>query len=269
MFPGAQADPEQSQFGILGAPLDISTTFHPGARFGPERIRRFARSFEDFHHASGVCFSDCAVSDHGNLDAWDDPSEYLDFLEGMLTDILEAGATPVLLGGEHTVSVAGIRALEPDTVVVLDAHLDLRTEFDGNAYSHATVGHHALDVADQLVVLGGRSGSEVGWERAESEAAVTVVAPEDVLEWEPSADLGSVYCSVDIDVADPAFAPGTGTPEPGGLSSRECQELVARIAPHADAFDVVEVNDRDDGQAALLAGSLLREFVCEKTRAES
>ena len=90
---------------------------------------------------------------------------------------------------------------------------------------------------------------------------MTVVAPEDAADWEPDLAGEEVYLSVDIDGADPAFAPGTGTMEPFGLTPREMRDVVREVAPHAVGFDAVEVNDRDDGQAAALAGKLLKEFV--------
>jgi agmatinase len=82
-----------------------------------------------------------------------------------------------------------------------------------------------------------------------------------VADWTPGFDDERVYLSVDIDAADPGFAPGTGTPEPFGLDPRELHDVVRAVAPHAVGFDTVEVNDRDDGQAATLAAKLLRAFV--------
>ncbi|WP_440007127.1 arginase family protein [Halomicrococcus sp. SG-WS-1] len=272
MFPGAVADRETANFVVVGAPLDVSTTFQPGTRFGPDRVRRFARTFDDFDHRTGRHFSDLAVHDHGDVRAWDDAAEYLEYLEGVLTDVRWDDAVPLLLGGEHTVTVAGVRATDPDVFVCLDAHLDLREAYDGNPLSHATVTRHALDVADEAVVLGARTGDEGEWERA-TEDDVTVVPPEDVADWTPGVDGpaldGDVYLSVDVDAADPGFAPGTGTMEPFGLSPREMRDAVRAVADDVastdDAavvgFDAVEVNDRDDGQAAALAGKLLREFV--------
>ena len=261
MFPGAVADRDAADFVVVGAPLDVSTTFQPGTRFGPDRVRTFARTFDDFDHQSGRHFSDLAVHDHGDVRAWDDAAEYLEYLEGVLTDVVWDDAVPLLLGGEHTVSVAGVRATDPDVFVCLDAHLDLRAEYDGNPLSHATVTRHALDVADRAVVLGARTGSEAEYERA-AESDVTVVPPEDVPDWRPTFD-GDVYLSVDVDAADPGFVPGTGTMEPFGLHPREMRDVVRDVAATADVvgFDAVEVNDRDEGQAAALAGKLLREFV--------
>ena len=257
-FPGADAEVEIASYAIAGAPLDVSTTFRPGTRFGPERIRRFARSFDGYDRRTGRRMVDL-VYDDGDLEPWDDAAEYLEFLEGELTDHHEAGRLPLLLGGEHTVSLAGIRAVEPDVYVCLDAHLDLYDAYAGNELSHATVTRRALEVADEAIVIGARTGSEAEWDRA-SEDDVTVVAPEDVGTWKTTFD-GTAYLSVDIDAADPGFAPGTGTPTPFGLRPRELRDVVRAVAPKAIGFDLVEVNDRDDGQAAALGGKLLGEFV--------
>jgi len=260
-FPGATADRESASYVLVGAPLDVSTSFEPGTRFGPRRVRKYAETFDDYDHRTDSRFTDLAVCEYGDLNAWDDAVEYISFLEGELRDIVSDGAIPLLLGGEHTVSVAGVRATAPDRFVCLDAHLDLRSEYAGNEYSHATTARHALTVADRATIVGARTGSEEEWNRA-AEGDVTVVSPEAVSEWEPEFGEGeSVYLSVDIDAADPGFAPGTGTKEPFGLTPREMRRIVRRVAPYATGFDVVEVNDRDDGQTAALAGKFLREFV--------
>ena len=258
MFPGAVADREAAEYGVVGAPLDATTSFRPGTRFGPRELRHAARPFEDYDRRTDTLFTDCDVYDHGDVEPTDDVAEYLDFLSGTLSDFFEEGLTPLLLGGEHTVTVAGVRALDPDVLVSLDAHLDLRDSYAGNPLSHATATRHALEVADEAIVLGARAGAREEWERAEQED-VTVVPPEDVERWEPPD--GEVYLSIDIDAADPGFAPGTGTPEPFGLEPTTMRSVVRAVAPRAVGFDIVEVNDRDDGQAAALGAKLLREFV--------
>jgi agmatinase len=258
-FPGANATPEAADYAIVGAPLDVSTTFRPGTRFGPDRIRKFARPLDEYDRRTDQHFSDLAT-DAGDVSAWSDPSEYLEFLDGQLSDHHRDGRLPLLLGGEHTVSVAGIGATDPDVYVSLDAHLDLYESYAGNELSHATVTTHALETADRAVLLGVRTGSEAEWDRA-GQADVTVVRPGEVSAWAPAFDGESVYLSVDIDAADPGFAPGTGTPAPFGLEPSELRDIVRAVAPSAVGFDVVEVNDRDDGQAAALAGKLLQEFV--------
>lgn len=264
MFPGATADRDDAAYVVVGAPLDVSASFQPGARFGPDRVRTYARPFDDYDHRTGESFSDLDVHDHGDVRAWHDAEEYLEYLEGVLTDVRRDDAVPVTIGGEHTVSVAGVRATEPDVVVSLDAHLDLREAYDGNELSHACAMRRALEVAEEVHVLGARTGSEAEWERA-TEDDVTVVPPEDVAEWSLPTDR-SVYCSLDVDALDPAYAPGTGTPEPFGLEPRTVREAVRSVAPACVGFDVVEVTDRDDGQAASVAAKLLREFVFSHAR---
>ncbi|ELZ01323.1 agmatinase [Natrialba chahannaoensis JCM 10990] len=278
MFPGATDEREaadtadtsaraDANFVVVGAPLDVSTTFQPGTRFGPRQLRTFAEPFDDYDHRTDQYFSDLGVLDHGDVRAWDDVPAYLEWLEGTLRDIVWDDAVPLMLGGEHTVSLAGARAVEPEVVVSLDAHLDLRADYDGNPLSHASVMRRILDDVDsveELVVLGARAGSEAEWERAAADD-VTIVVPEDVADWDVTewVDDREAYLSVDIDAADPGYAPGTGTTEPFGLEPRELRNVVRAVAPQATGFDVVEVNDRDDGQAASLGAKLLREFVYE------
>jgi agmatinase len=259
MFPGAVSDRDAADYVVVGAPLDVSTTFQPGTRFGPGRVRTVTESFEDYDHRTDAAFSDLAVHDAGDVRAWNDAAEYLEHLAGELRDVVRDGAVPLLIGGEHSVTPAAVEAIDPETVVCLDAHLDLREAYDGDPLSHATAARRALETADRAVVLGARAGSEAEWERAGADD-VTAVRPDAVPEWEPDLD-GPAYCSVDVDAADPAVAPGTGTMEPGGLDARTMERVVRRVAPHCAGFDVVEVNDRDDGQAAALAGKLLRSFV--------
>ncbi|AUV83106.1 agmatinase [Salinigranum rubrum] len=261
MFPGTTAERDAADYVVVGAPLDVSTTFQPGTRFGPDEIRKFAEPYDDYDHRTDQFFTELGVADAGDVRAWDDAEAYLTFLSGTLRDVVWDDAVPLLLGGEHTVSYAGVEATDPKTFVCLDAHLDLRTEYDGNEWSHACVTRRVLDVVDEAVVVGARTGSPEEWERAEEED-VTVVPPESVREWLAGFDSdGPVYLSVDIDGADPSVAPGTGTMEPFGLSSTQMRDAVRAVAPACVGFDVVEVNDRDDGQAAALGGKLLREFV--------
>ena len=266
MFPGATTDREAASYVVVGAPLDATTTFQPGTRFGPNRVRRFADTYDDYDRRTASNFSALGVCDAGDVRPWDDVAAYLDHLAAEIRSVALDDAVPLLVGGEHTVTYAGVEAVDPDVLVVCDAHLDLRDAYDGTPWSHACVTRRCLDDlgADRAVIVGARTGSEAEWERA-AEGDVRVVPPEEARDWLDDLDADtfeneSVYCSVDVDGLDPGFAPGTGTMEPFGLAPREARDLVRAVAPRADGFDVVEVNDRDDGQAAALAGKLLREF---------
>ncbi len=258
-FPGASTDRGAARYAVVGAPLDASTTFYPGARFGPRRVRQFATPFDDYDRRTESHFTELGVHDHGDLRAWDDIPAYLEYVTNELRELVRSEVLPLVVGGEHTVSTAGVRAVEPDVFVCLDAHLDLREEYDGAKWNHATTTRRVLETVDEAVILGARTGSEAEWERA-SAADVTVVQPAEVSAWEPNFD-GAVYLSVDVDAADPGVAPGTGTMESFGVSSRTLRDIVRSVAPQAVGFDVVEVNDRDVGETAALAAKLLREFV--------
>ncbi|ERG88577.1 MAG: agmatinase [halophilic archaeon J07HX5] len=259
-LPGATADRDEAAYAVIGAPLDRSTTGQPGTRFGPREVRELARGFEDYDHRTNQRFTDLSVHDHGDIGLRGDAREYLTFLESLVTAYASDGVVPTLIGGEHTVALGGIRALAPDIVVCLDAHLDLRAAYADDPLSHAAVNRRVLETANRVVVLGARAGSQSGWERA-ADSDVTVVKPAAVAGWTPPAETDQLYLSVDIDVADPSVAPGTGTPEPFGLEPATIHEIVRTVAPRAVGFDIVEVNDRDNGQAAVLAAKLLRAFV--------
>lgn len=267
MFPGAQADAlSVAAYAIVGAPLDRSTSFYPGTRFGPERIREAGWGFEDYDRRTDQTFSDLGVVDQGDVRPWHPPEEYLSFLTGELRDVVSAEAVPLVLGGEHTVSVAGVRATEPEVAVCMDAHLDLRSSFEGDEYSHATACRHVRSEVSELVILGVRAGARTEWDRARTDADITAVPPEEVPAWldthgDRLASTSDVYLSVDIDVVDPAVAPATGTPEPFGLDATTLRDAVRILAPGIAGADIVEVNDRDDGQTATLAAKVLREIV--------
>jgi agmatinase len=277
-FPGATTDRAAAAYVLVGAPLDVSATFRPGARFGPDRIRRFARGFDDYDHRTGGRFSDRAVHDAGDVPAWDDAAAYLDHLAAELRAIRLDDALALVLGGEHTVTWAGVRATAPDTLLAVDAHLDLRERFDDNPLSHACVLRRALDggdgdhpTVDRLIVVGARTGSEAEWERA-ARPDVTVVPPESAAGWVERADptgWGRTYLSVDVDGADPSVAPATGTPEPFGLAARTVRDVVRLAAPVTVAADAVEVTDDDGGRTAGLAAKLLREFVHAHAHADA
>ena len=238
MFPGATTDREAASYVVVGAPLDATTTFQPGARFGPDRVRRFAETYDDYDRRTDSDFSALGVHDAGDVPAWDDVEAYLDHLAAELRSVTLDDAVPLLVGGEHTVTYGGVQAVDPDVLVVCDAHLDLRDAYDGNPWSHACVVRRCLDDlgVDRAVIVGARTGSEAEWDRA-ADADVEVVPPEDAREWldgvtgddrEAASDSfagESVYCSVDVDGLDPGFAPGTGTMEPFGLAPREARDL--------------------------------------------
>ena len=267
MFPGASDTTESADsYTIVGAPLERSVSFLPGTRFGPQTIRKYAAGFEDYDHRTEQHFTSLAVGDAGDIHAWNDAEEYLTFLAGELRDIVSGGAQPILLGGEHTVTIAGVQATSPSIYICIDAHLDLREAYDGDPWSHATTNHHVADHVDELVIIGARAGAEAEWDRVRGSSQITAISVEEVTDW-VSTTLPtllaneSVYLSIDIDGIDPGYAPATGTREPVGLHPAIVRDIIDLIAPHGVGYDIVEVTDTDTGETATLAAKLLREWI--------
>jgi|GEM_PF-6077051 agmatinase (EC 3.5.3.11) len=118
MFPGATDDREAASYVVVGAPLDATTTFQPGTRFGPDQIRKFARSFDDYDHHTDQQFTELGVHDAGAVRPWDDVAAYCEHLGSHLRGVVDDDAVPLVLGGEHTVTVPAIKLSIPTSSFV-------------------------------------------------------------------------------------------------------------------------------------------------------
>lgn len=255
---------------LIGAPFDGTTSFVPGTRFGPARIREVSVGLETYSPALDRSLDDVRMADLGDLELpYGNVAAALEMIEAACRSIVEAGAKPFLLGGEHLVTLPAVRAChswyKDLAVVQFDAHADLREEYMGEHDSHATVMRRIGEVigSDNVYQLGIRSGTreEFAYGRAfspvfQEELASGVRRVNEELVGRP------VYVTVDIDVVDPGFAPGTGTPEPGGCRPQELfQALWALEGLRVVGFDVVEVNPLVDAGVvtSILAAKLIRE----------
>lgn len=257
---------------MLGIPMDHTTSFRPGTREGPRRIREVSEVLESYSPRWGVDLEACALADLGDLPLpWGDAGRCLEMAEAAVSAVLEDGRCPVVLGGEHLLTLAGVRAAArrfPSLCVVqLDAHLDLRDTYLGLRLSHATVMRRVSEIVgiERVVALGVRSGTREEWQLfghtlwpQGGDLLAGVEAIRRLLRGRP------FYLTVDIDVADPACAPGTGTPEPGGPSASEVLEAVGRLASLGPvAMDLVEVCPARDlaDLSSILGAKLVREAV--------
>jgi agmatinase len=255
---------------IVGAPFDLTASFRRGSREGPSAIRRLSESLETYSPVLERDLEDLVLVDLGDAAPATAPvGQALDSIEDAMTRALETARVAVLIGGEHTVTLAGYRAVRrghPDAVLVqLDAHADLRAEWEGAAITHATWLHQAgVEFGfESIFQFGIRSlareeaelSRRVGWHSSD------LTMPDEIAE----RLFGSpVYLTIDIDVLDPGFAPGTGSPEPGGASFRELAEFLYALARcNVVAFDVVEVAPNLDPSevTAAAAAKLVREGV--------
>lgn len=252
---------DESRFVILGAPYDRTCDFRRGSREGPNAIRRASYNIESYVPEYDVSISRMKICDLGNMEI---SERFLDELYERTRKIASDGKLPILLGGEHTISYSGVKACDPDRVVVLDAHLDLRDEYLGNRFSHACVSRRICDLVgpENLVIVGARTGSEEDYEFAERNG-IRFCGFSEAVEGE------RIYLSLDMDVIDPAYAPAVSTPEPFGAEPKAVRKFIASIAPRVIGFDVVEVAPMYDcGQTSMIAAKLIIEFIAAKGRYE-
>lgn len=252
---------------ILGAPYDSTATHRRGARWAPAAIRWASDSIESYSPTQTSDLDEKALSDAGDV--------RLDGLvpgaavEQVRAAVLETPGLPCLLGGEHTMTVGAVAALaerHPDlAVVALDAHLDLRDDYEGEPLSHATTFRRVGEQIgfDRIAMLGVRSGTREEWARSATlgYCGRTGALPTGV--WRAIGER-PLYVSVDIDGFDPSLAPGTGNPEPLGLTVDDFVTLLAVLREgRVVGCDLVEVSPPFDpsGQTAALGAWLVREML--------
>ena len=259
---------------LLGAPLDTTVSFRPGSRFAPHAIREASYVLETYSPRLDRDLEDVALIDQGDviLPLGNVPKS-LETIYAAAYPHLSAGRFLLTLGGEHLVSLPLIQAAHkvyPDLVLVhLDAHTDLRTSYQNERFSHATVIYHATALLGKgrVFSLGIRSGTKeefalYGERLYGAPYEVYGKLPEvlNLIEGRP------VYLTLDIDVLDPAYAPGTGTPEPDGITTHELFRSLYWLASHgvkvvsADLVEVLPAYD-PSGRTSVLAAKIVREML--------
>lgn len=273
-FGGFDEPYERANVVFVGVPLDITSSYRSGYRFGPARIREASANLETYLMAAGLdVFERLNISDLGDLEVT--PTDLKATGERILRTVQRIKGDekmPVLLGGEHTLTYFAAQAFDDVFVVQLDAHRDLRDEYLGDKICHATVMRRVLDFLppERLVQVGVRSCSKEEAEFAR-EAKILAYSSEQVIddasriiaEVRKLVGKARVYLTIDLDVLDPAFAPGVATPEPGGPSTVEISRLVRELGKlNICAFDVVElVPPHDDGTATFAAAKIIYELL--------
>jgi len=273
---------------VVGAPMDDLVTYRPGTRFGPREIRIASDDGTPqlWHMELGVDpFAELSVVDHGDalVKPGDAYASHLAIREAVAR-VLDAGAVPVILGGDHSIAYPDIATVAERyeagslAVVQFDTHADTATDLYGLKWSHGTPFRHLVDdgiiPGERLIQVGLRGywpfPEEFTWARSKGvrwyrmgeivERGIDAVI-EDVLA--AIADADHLFLSVDIDVLDPAYAPGTGTPEPGGLTSRELLRAVRTLTLKRGlaGMDIVEVSPPYD-HASITAMAAHR-VICE------
>jgi agmatinase len=270
---------------VYGIPFDTATSYRTGARFGPEAIRSASSLLRPYNPALGVnVVESLSIVDYGDLPVSPgDTVRTYGQVEAALAPLVEAGVFPLALGGDHSVTLAELRVLAsrhgPLALVQLDAHGDTWEEYFGQRFFHGTTFKRALEenlIEPRASVQAGLRGSLYGAEDVESARALgfAVLSCDELRLLGPDgygelvrarAGERPVFLSFDIDVLDPAFAPATGTPEVGGLSTAEALAFLrALLGLRLVGADVVEVSPPYDGPGqptALAAANVAYELL--------
>jgi agmatinase len=289
-----QADPGGVDVAILGVPFDSGTSYRPGARLGPREIRAQSSLIRPYSYFQKVSpFEKLTIVDAGDVDA---PPVGIEpayaAIQAAVARILDAGAMPLVAGGDHSISLPCLRAVAakhgPVALVQFDAHIDTWGDYFGGKYFHGSPFRRAIEekLIDparyvQVGIRGPMYGDEADFAYQREHRVTTIdigMVKRDGVERTTArvreiVGSGPAYVTFDIDSVDPAFAPGTGTPEVGGLTSYEAQELVRGLAGIQIAgADVVEVAPTFDGPGQItapLAANIMFELLCVRALAPS
>jgi agmatinase len=270
-FLGCDKEFDEARIVIFGAPFDSTTSYRPGTRFASRTMRAESYGLETYSPYQDLDLEDAAVFDGGDLElCFGDTNLALDDITAFTKEILDSSKLPLMIGGEHLVTLGAVRAVAekyPDLHIIhFDAHADLRDDYLGAKLSHATVLHRVWDIVGdgRIFQFGIRSGerAEFSWgkehvctHKFDFEGLEQVI---EQLKGKP------VYFTLDLDVLDPSVFPGTGTPEAGGVSFIQLLEAILKVGDlNIVGCDINELSPLLDASGASTAVALkvLRELL--------
>lgn len=271
-FIGCDSDYNDAELVIFGAPFDSTTSYRPGTRFGPSAIRHESFGLETYSPYQDKDLEDHAIMDSGDLELCFGSSEQaLKDIQGRAEQILQDGKIPLLLGGEHLVTLGSVRAAVqkyPDLHIIhFDAHTDLREDYLGAKLSHACVIRRCHDILGdgRIHQFGIRSGERAEWKFAR--AGHTDLHPfnlNGLKETVKALQNAPIYFTIDLDVLDPSCFPGTGTPEAGGVDFMQLLEAIRTVCSGnvvaADVNELCPILDQT-GASTAIAGKVVRELM--------
>lgn len=263
---------EEAQTVLFGAPFDSTTSYRPGSRFGSAAIRRESYGIESYSPYQDKDLEDCAVFDSGDIELpLGDASLSLAQIEERAEAILQEGKRPFLLGGEHLVTLGAFRAVYrhcPQVHILhFDAHADLRDDYLGVKLSHACVLRRCWELCGdgKIFQFGIRSGDRQEFRWGKDHVFTHKFDLEGLEETLEKLGDTPLYFTLDLDVLDPSVFPGTGTPEPGGISFDQLRQAVILVCQKANviACDVNELSPPCDqsGVSTMAACKIVREML--------
>jgi len=270
-FISAKAPLKEALAVILGCPYDGSASFRPGARFGPSAIRRASWGIETYTPYLNKDLNQLSIHDMGDLELpLGEKKISLDLIRRAVRKILSGNKFPILLGGDHLITLPIVKELVKNypqlQIVHIDAHTDLREEYLGETASHCTVMRKLTDHIGEgrLFQIGIRSGTEEEFKLARKMKSIVPFDSSSLSSMVKRIGNRPVYITLDLDVIDPSLLPGVGTPEPGGLMFQELISLLKKLQPvHVIGFDIMELTpDYDPTQVSSVTASvILREMI--------
>ena len=257
---------------LFGAPFDSTTSFRPGTRFGPNAVRSESFGIETYSPYQNRDLEDIKVMDSGDIElSIGDTEAVLDQITERAQGILNDNKIPFMIGGEHLVTLGAFRAAAekyPDIHIVhFDAHADLREDYLGVKNSHACVLRRCWDIIgdDRIHQYGIRSGEKSEFMFAKQHTDMHPFSLDDVPQIVRELGKKPVYFTLDLDVLDPSVFPGTGTPEPGGVSFEELRRAATAVCSGLNivACDVNELSPHYDasGISTAAACKIIREIL--------
>jgi agmatinase len=282
VFSGLQKPFAEASYIIVGVPFDVTSTYRTGARFAPLAIREASLNIETYSFRSKYDIENISLHDLGDLNVTSDTQETLKRLEHVAKEILTAKKTPVLIGGEHTITLGSARAMDKDFAIIdFDAHLDLRDEYMNLKTSHTTFMRRINEQAKprKIVEIGTRAvcKEEMNYAKRADISFITTqqIREEGVEETVDKVNrlvgnVKGIYLTVDLDVLDPGFVPAVQNPEPDGLCNHMFYDLLSMVCDkRIAAIDVVEVSPPyDNGITSVQAAKTIFEILSaiEKAR---
>ena len=271
-FIGCDSDYTDAELVIFGAPFDSTTSYRPGTRFGRSAIRHESFGLETYSPYQDKDLEDHAIMDSGDLElCFGSSDQALKDIQGRAEQILQDGKIPLLLGGEHLVTLGSVRAAVqkyPDLHIIhFDAHTDLREDYLGAKLSHACVIRRCHDILGdgRIHQFGIRSGERAEWKFAR--AGHTDLHPFNLNGLEETVKAlqnAPIYFTIDLDVLDPSCFPGTGTPEAGGVDFMQLLEAIRTVCSGnvvaADVNELCPILDQT-GASTAIAGKVVRELM--------
>ncbi len=278
VFNGIQQSFDKAKYTILGVPFDVTSTYRTGARFGPTAIRQASLNIETYSLRSNFDTELLPIVDLGDIHVSSDPEKTINMLDLVAKDLLIAKKMPIAIGGEHTITLGILKGLiskpEKTAIVVFDAHLDLRKEFLGLSLSHTTFMRLINETIKpaKIIEVGTRAvckeeldySKKNGIDYITSHKIRKKGTSEIIKEIKHTIfSYENVYISVDMDVLDPAYAPGVQNPEPEGIKTSELIDILCSLGDRRIiGFDVVEVAPiYDTGITAISAAKIILELL--------